>query len=56
LHPSNYTSWLDPRTDRPADLTRPFDNGALQAYPVSTYVNDPTNDSAEAVRPGVAEE
>lgn len=50
MHPSNYAPWVDPSTDRPADLTRPFDNGAIEAYPVSTYVNDPKNNSVEAVR------
>ena len=42
-------AWLDPSTEHPAELAHIFDNGALKAYPVSTYVNDPKNDSAEAV-------
>jgi putative SOS response-associated peptidase YedK len=50
LPPSNYAAWLDPNSETPADLLRPFDNGAFQAYPVSAYVNDPKNDSAEAVQ------
>jgi putative SOS response-associated peptidase YedK len=53
LHPANYSVWLDPGTEHPAELARPFDSGALEAYPTSTYVNDPKNDSAEAVRRSV---
>jgi putative SOS response-associated peptidase YedK len=56
LNPSSYAAWLDPRTERPAELIHTFDSGAFEAYPVSTYVNDPKNDSAAAVeRAGGAE-
>ena len=37
-------------------LTRPFNNGALEAYPVSTYVNDSKNNSVEAGRRAAGDE
>jgi putative SOS response-associated peptidase YedK len=49
MHPANYAAWLDPNTESPADLMQPFDDGRLQAYPVSTFVNDPKNDAPAAV-------
>lgn len=53
LDPADYSMWLDPET--PADqlmhLMRPADSGLLEAYPVSTAVNRPTNDSPECIVP-----
>jgi putative SOS response-associated peptidase YedK len=49
MHPPNYAAWLDVSTERPAALMRPFDGGQLEAYPVSTFVNDPENDAPTAV-------
>lgn len=40
--------WLD---DGDPGLLDPFENEPLEAYPVSTAVNDPTNDSPEVVEP-----
>ncbi len=45
LHPRYYADWVDPETDDPSALLTPFDDGTLEAYPVSTFVNDPKNDS-----------
>jgi putative SOS response-associated peptidase YedK len=49
LHPRNYAAWLNAETERPDELLQPFDNGRMEAYTVSTVVNDPKNDSAECV-------
>jgi putative SOS response-associated peptidase YedK len=49
MHPANYAAWLNPNTENPADLMRPFDDGRLEAYPVSTFVNDPKNDAPASV-------
>lgn len=49
LHPRHYAGWLNPETKGPSSLLAPFDNGELTAYPVSTYANDPKNDSPKCV-------
>lgn len=49
MHPRHYGAWLAPDTKQPESLLAPFDNGELTAYPVSTYVNDPKNDSPKCV-------
>jgi putative SOS response-associated peptidase YedK len=52
LHEADYDAWLDPKTPaaEAQALLRPF-NGAMLAYPVSTLVNAPRNDSAANVLP-----
>jgi putative SOS response-associated peptidase YedK len=49
LHPRNYEGWLNAETEEAAALTQPFDNGRIEAYPVSTVVNDPKNNIAECL-------
>ena len=54
LHPSDYTRWLDPAPQTPANLLpllRPFPEGEMSAHPVSTLVNSPSNDRPELVLP-----
>jgi putative SOS response-associated peptidase YedK len=51
VHPRNYAAWIDPSTEEPADLLEPFDDGRMEAYPVSTQVNDPKNDSPALLQP-----
>lgn len=53
LDPLDYDMWLHPDTpiDQLHHLLRPFDAAALDAYPVSTGVNKPQNDSAELIAP-----
>jgi putative SOS response-associated peptidase YedK len=48
LVPADYDKWLDPRqTDsgRVVSLLQPFPAKNMEAYPVSTFVNSPRNDS-----------
>jgi putative SOS response-associated peptidase YedK len=54
LQPSNYSEWLDatPRTPESlAHLIQPFSAELMDAYPVSTMVNNPANDRAECIVP-----
>lgn len=48
LPPKHYAAWLNPQTESPQSLLTPHVEG-LRAWPVSTSVNDPRNDSAECV-------
>ena len=54
LHPKDYTDWLD-SSPRAADslnhLITEFPAELMEAYPVSTLVNSPSNDRAECVLP-----
>lgn len=53
IEPADYDLWLDPG-DRPEDglhLLRPYPPFKLAAYPVSTVVNSPQNDTPECVAP-----
>ncbi len=53
LDPADYGMWLDPATapDQLNHLLRPFDPDRLAAFPVSTAVNRPGNDSPECIAP-----
>lgn len=56
LEPDDYGMWLDPDTppDQLMHLMRPAALGLLEAYPVSTAVNRPTNDSPDCIKPVAA--
>ncbi len=49
-----YAEWLSP-DERSADVLQrllvPYANEEMEAYPVSTFVNRPTNDSPECIAP-----
>ena len=52
LNPTDYDRWLDPSIQEPAvlqTLLRPYPADEMMAYPVSTRVNNPANDSPECV-------
>jgi putative SOS response-associated peptidase YedK len=52
LNPTDYDRWLDPSIQEPAvlkPLLRPYSADEMMAYPVSTRVNNPANDSPECV-------
>lgn len=52
LPPENYDFWLDPdvREREPLlDLLRPHPEDAMEAYPVSRFVNSPSNDDERCV-------
>jgi putative SOS response-associated peptidase YedK len=58
VEPADYATWLDPRISDPAELSRllvPASPGKLEAYPVSTMVNDVKNNGPELVDPLVSE-
>ena len=54
LDPSDYTLWLDPDIQKLEQLTplfAPRSSKGMIAYPVSTIVNNPVNDSHECIEP-----
>ncbi len=54
LHPRDYAKWLDPSPQTPDQLKpliKPFPAEMMNAYPVSTLVNAPANDTPELVAP-----
>jgi putative SOS response-associated peptidase YedK len=54
IEPQNWAHWLDPResdTDVVAQLLIPAAAGRLEAYPVSTQVNDVRNDGPQLIEP-----
>ncbi len=56
LPPSAYQDWLDPRPRN--DLTpllKPYPAEEMDAYPVSTLVNNPANEKAECVVPSASQ-
>jgi len=51
---SGYDVWLDPRVQEPKLLQaylEPFPSEELEAYPVSTFVNKPENDTPDCLKP-----
>jgi putative SOS response-associated peptidase YedK len=54
LHPRDYAKWLDPSPQTPEQLKpliKPFPADRMDAYPVSTMVNTPANDTPQLVVP-----
>jgi putative SOS response-associated peptidase YedK len=54
LHPRDHGKWLDASPQTPENLLpliKPFPSDVMSAYPVSTLVNKPSNDSPELVVP-----
>jgi putative SOS response-associated peptidase YedK len=54
LHPRDYAKWLDPSSQTPDQLKpliKPFPAEMMNAYPVSTLVNTPSNDTPELILP-----
>ncbi|MGD1871922.1 MAG: SOS response-associated peptidase [Mastigocoleus sp.] len=51
LKPQDYDLWLDQETlpQRLQELLCPYDSAKMTAYPVSTMVNNPRNDSPECI-------
>lgn len=49
-----YSLWLDPGEPDPGQLKtmlKPYPEGEMTAYPVSTLVNNPANDVADCIKP-----
>jgi putative SOS response-associated peptidase YedK len=54
LAPEDYDLWLDPRVEvveRLQLVLRPYPSEEMTAYPVSTQVNSPANDSPDCIEP-----
>ncbi len=51
LDPASYDRWLDPAQPRAEELLRPCPDEWLEAFPVSTRVNNVRNDAAELIAP-----
>jgi putative SOS response-associated peptidase YedK len=54
LAPGDYAQWLDPHmrdVQTLSALLRPFPTERMAAYPVSTLVNNPANNSAQCLQP-----
>ena len=54
LQPRDYAKWLDTAPQTPESLqplVKPFPADAMSAYPVSTLVNKPANDTPDLVVP-----
>lgn len=54
LPPDRYDEWLDHSRYEPArlvELLKPYPNDDLEAYPVSTFVNSPANNSPVCIEP-----
>lgn len=52
--PEDYGLWLDGAVQEPERLTpllRPYPEAEMEAYPVSTLVNSPRNNSPECLEP-----
>ncbi len=53
LPPDLYDTWLDPQQGRDTlqQLLKPYPAAKMEAYPVSTLVNSPRNDTPECIVP-----
>jgi len=54
LPADRYSTWLEPGEQNPAilsELLAPYPAAEMMAYPVSTYVNSPGNESPECILP-----
>jgi putative SOS response-associated peptidase YedK len=53
VEPADYDLWLDPgeRPENGLHLLRPYPPTLMNAYPVSTQVNNPRNDTPDCVAP-----
>jgi putative SOS response-associated peptidase YedK len=53
VDPADFGKWLDPaeRPDVLQELLRPYPSESMEAYPISTFVNNPRNQGPECVKP-----
>jgi len=54
LDPENYTTWLDPNnedTDKLTSLLTPYSDASMEAYPVSTRMNNPSYNEQGCIKP-----
>lgn len=52
IQPTDFSKWLDQpeKEESLKELLRPFSSSAMETYAVSTFVNNPRNDSKECIR------
>jgi putative SOS response-associated peptidase YedK len=54
LPEDEYDKWLDPKCEDPSklcELLKPYRSEEMTAFPISTFVNSPRNDSAKCIDP-----
>ena len=53
LHPDSYNTWLDPDSEETSltELFEPYASEAMEAYPVSRFVNSPSNNEERCTEP-----
>ncbi len=51
LDPATYSRWLDPGQAKVEEMLRPCPDQWLEAFPVSTRVNNVRNDVVELIAP-----
>lgn len=53
LHEEDYDRWLDPKTDptQLGELLKPYPPEEMTAFPISTFVNNARNESAQCIEP-----
>jgi putative SOS response-associated peptidase YedK len=54
IHPNDYAAWMDRKTNDPEEvlpLVGPYEADRMEAFAVSTYVNDAHHDGPECVTP-----
>jgi putative SOS response-associated peptidase YedK len=54
LSPEDYDLWLEPDfygQGKLLEMLRPYPTDEMEAYPVSTMVNNPRNEDAECIKP-----
>jgi putative SOS response-associated peptidase YedK len=54
LHEEDYDRWLGPKAEDPAklvELLKPYPASEMTAFPISTLVNNPRNESAKCIEP-----
>jgi putative SOS response-associated peptidase YedK len=54
LDPADYGAWLregEAPRDEMSALLKPFPPGEMEAFPISTLVNNPRHDSPECIEP-----
>ena len=56
LPPEEEERWLTAGPEERQDLCRPYPDDDLEAYPISTAVNDPSNDSPAVIEPDDTEQ
>lgn len=54
LQDDEYDRWLDPKCDDPSKLLKSYPAEEMTAFPVSTLVNSPRNESAACIDPVAA--